>query len=100
MPSQMPSLPKLAIVSTDIRRDLIAPMHLFTRLQLNHFYRQAAYNDLTPADLDDSLVQYDSPASLRRLLEQTRPDILQNVEIFSLRQFPYVRVITQHAARY
>ncbi|MFZ6027461.1 MAG: glycosyltransferase family 4 protein [Chloroflexota bacterium] len=90
----------LAIVSTDIRRDLIAPMRSFTRLRLTHFYRQAGYNDLTPADLDDSLVPYDSPAALHHLLAETRPDLLQNVEIFSLRQFPYVRVITGHASRY
>jgi glycosyltransferase involved in cell wall biosynthesis len=94
------NLPTLAIVSTDIRRDLILPLRNFTRLSLTHFYRQAVYGDLTPEDLDDSLVQYDSPASLSRLLKSTQPDILQNVEIFSLRQFPFVRAITEHATRY
>jgi glycosyltransferase involved in cell wall biosynthesis len=94
------TLPRLVIVSTDIRRDLITPMRSFTRLQLTHAYRQAPYGDLTPADMDDSLVKYDSPASLRRILEKVRPDILQNVEIFALRQFPFVRAITEHATRY
>jgi glycosyltransferase involved in cell wall biosynthesis len=94
------NLPRLAIVSTDIRRDLILPLRNFTRLSLTHFYRQAVYGDLTPEDLDASLVQYASPAELRRLLEKNRPDILQNVEIFSLRQFPYVQTITHHALRH
>jgi len=92
-------LPHLVIVSTDIRRDLILPMRYFTRLKLAHFYRQSVYGDLTTEDIDESLVQYDSPASLHRLLNITRPDILQNVEIFSLRQLPYIYTITRYAAR-
>lgn len=94
------SIPSLAIVSIDIRRDLILPMQGFTRLKLIHAYRQAPYSDLTDADLDNSLVKYSSPNSLKALLEQTHPDIVQNVEIFSLRQFSYVQTITNHASHH
>ncbi len=85
--------PLLAIVSTDIRRDLVAPMRHFTRLRIRHFYRKAPYGDLSPADLDESLVPYRRPWDLFRLLWQARPDIVQGVEPYALAQLPYQAAI-------
>ena len=98
----MPTLPTFAMISTDIRRDLVLPMQAFTRLRLAHFYRQAPYNDLTAEELAacaGSLRQYTSPQDLLRQLEALRPDIVQNVELFALRQLPYVAAITGYALR-
>jgi len=33
--------PRLALVSTGIRRDLIAPLRYFTKFEIVHFYRRA-----------------------------------------------------------
>ena len=85
------------MISTDIRRDLIMPPRHLSQLQLLHFYRKAPYGDLVPADLDDSLIAYQSPLELLRLLQKTRPDIVQNVELFSIRQLPYIAAILYHA---
>ena len=85
--------PLLAIVSTDIRRDLVAPMRHFTRFRIRHFYRKAPYGDLSPADLDDTLVRYRGPWDLFRLLWQARPDIVQGVEPYALAQLPFQAAI-------
>lgn len=82
-----------AIVSTDIRRDLVAPMRAFTRFRVLHFYRRASYGDLAPDELDASLVPYTSPFDLFRLLWKARPDLLQGVEPFSIAQLPYQAAI-------
>jgi hypothetical protein len=89
--------PLLAIVSTDIRRDLVAPMRHFSRLTVRHFYRQAPYGDLSAADLDESLVRYRRPWELFRLLWQARPDIIQGVEPYALSQVPYQAAICLYA---
>jgi glycosyltransferase involved in cell wall biosynthesis len=91
------SLPLFAMVSTDIRRDLVLPLRGLTRLRLVHFYRQAPYGDLTPEDLDPTLVRYTSPLDLYRRLRRARPQILQNVELLSVRQLPYAAAITLYA---
>lgn len=89
--------PVFAIVSTDIRRDLVAPLRHFTRLRVVHLYRQAPYGDLTPDDLDDSLIRYRTPLDLFGKLRQVRPDIVQGVEPFSMRQMPYQAFIYVYA---
>lgn len=94
----MDNQPTFAMISTDIRRDLLAPMRAFSRLRLVHFYRQAPYNDLTAEDLaDKTLVRYVSPQDLLNKLAALRPDIIQNVELFSARQLPYVWSIYRYA---
>lgn len=90
------------MVSTDIRRDLLAPMHAYSRLDLVHFYRRAPYGDLTPQDLATApgrLIACRSTRDLVRRLEHVRPAILQTVEILALRQFPTVAAITRFARR-
>ena len=79
-------LPILAMVSTAVRRDLTAPLSHFSRLRVRHFYRTASYGDLTKEELaDGSLVVYRTAFDLFRRLWKSRPDIIQNVEPFSLR---------------
>ena len=76
--------PRLAIVSTGIRRDLLAPLKHFTKFEIGHFYRRAEYGDLTPDDLDATLHSYRSPLDLYRQLVYAHPNVIQGVEPFSL----------------
>ncbi|HID31346.1 MAG TPA: hypothetical protein EYP19_15285, partial [Desulfobacterales bacterium] len=85
--------PVSAIISTDIRRDLIAPLRHFTCLRIVHFYRRVPYKDLSPDELDESPVAYGSPLDLIRRLRQTRPDIVQGVEPFLMRLLPYLYAV-------
>jgi glycosyltransferase involved in cell wall biosynthesis len=89
--------PLFAIVSTNIRRDLVAPVRHFTRLRIVHFYRKASYGDLAPGDLDGNLIAYRNPIDLFRRLQGARPDIVQGVEYFSIRQLPYQAAVYFHA---
>lgn len=86
----MHDCPTFALVSTDIRRDLVAPLRHFTHLRVVHFYRKVAYGDLATDELDESLVAYGSPLDLFRHLWQVRPDIIQGVEPFLIRLLPYL----------
>lgn len=86
----MPRIPRLAIVSTGIRRDLLAPLKSFSKFEVLHLYRHAEYGDLTEQDLGNTLHRYGSPVDLYRQLISARPDIIQGVEPFSLAQQPYL----------
>jgi glycosyltransferase involved in cell wall biosynthesis len=81
----MRSRPRLALVSTDVRRDVHAPLRFFERVEPVHLYRWASYRDFTP---DAGLVRYRSPAELVVRLAQLRPDVVQSVEAISLRLVP------------
>jgi glycosyltransferase involved in cell wall biosynthesis len=89
--------PVFAMVSTDIRRDLVVPLRHLTRLRVVHFYRKAPYGDLTSDDMDENLILYRTPLDLFRHLRQQRPDIIQGVEPFSIRQLPYQALIYLYA---
>lgn len=84
------TLPRLAMVSTGIRRDLIEPLKHFTRFEMAHLYRYAEYGDLTPGDLDEMLRPYRSPYDLYRQLVRMRPQVIQGVEPFSAALQPYL----------
>lgn len=79
--------PKLAIISIDIRRDLIKPLRIFSRLNIIHFYKIAPYDDLSPEDWDETLIKYNNFRHLLHLLRKEKPDIIQTVEILSLKQW-------------
>jgi glycosyltransferase involved in cell wall biosynthesis len=96
-PSSSERRPVFAMVSTDIRRDLVVPLRHFTRLRVVHLYRDAPYGDLTPEDMDESLTSYETPLDLFRHLRQQRPDIVQGVEPFSIRQLPDQMLIYLYA---
>ncbi|RPI26557.1 MAG: glycosyltransferase family 1 protein [Acidobacteria bacterium] len=88
-PARSNVLPLFAMVSTDLRRDLLAPISHINRLRVRHLYRLTSYGDLTPDDLSDgSLAAYKSSFDLLRQLWKCRPDIVQTVEPFSLRLLP------------
>ncbi len=87
------TLPIFAMVSTDIRRDLVAPLRHLTRLRLLHFYRRASYGDLAPEELDETLVAYSNPLDLLCRLWQARPAIVQGVEPFAIRLLPYLYAV-------
>lgn len=85
--------PVFAVVSTGIRRDLVAPMRFFTRLRIVHFYRRMSYGDLGPDEVDSSLVSYKSPRDLFQKLWRAQLNILQGVEPFSVRLLPYLYTV-------
>lgn len=84
------SRPRLALVSTGIRRDLIAPLKYFSQFELVHFYRIAEYGDLTANDFDATLRQYHSPLDLYKQLIVAHADVIQGVEPFLPRLQPYL----------
>ncbi|MCU0521883.1 MAG: glycosyltransferase [Anaerolineae bacterium] len=86
----LPAVPRFAIISADIRRDLIAPLRYFRRLEITHFYRRAPYQDLVAEDWNADLVCYDSPQQLYRLIRQAHPDVVQAGEPFGMRPLPYL----------
>jgi glycosyltransferase involved in cell wall biosynthesis len=79
---------RLAIVSTGVRRDLIAPLGFFTAFQPVHFYRKNNYDDLEPEEQPESLYQYTSASDLYRRLLAASPDLIQTVEPLSFYQQP------------
>ncbi|MEM2126282.1 MAG: glycosyltransferase family 4 protein [Candidatus Methanosuratincola sp.] len=85
--------PVFAVVSTDIRRDLVVPMRFFSRLCIMHFYRRAPYGDMNPYELDSTLVTYKSPWDLFHKLAEARWNIIQGVEPFSVRLLPYLYAV-------
>lgn len=80
--------PRLALISTGIRRDFLAPLKFFAHIDLIRLYRKIEYGDLSSGDLDETLIRYNHPASLYRHLIAARPDIIQTVEPLSLYQQP------------
>lgn len=81
--------PRVALVSTSIRRDLLAPLRNWSDSDLVHFYRRIEYGDLSPEDLDSTLRKYHSPFDLFRKLRQERASVIQTVEPFSIAQQPF-----------
>jgi glycosyltransferase involved in cell wall biosynthesis len=84
------SAPLLALVSIGIRRDLIAPLRHFDRLEVIPFYRESVYGDLAADEMDESPRRYLSPFDLYRQLVASRPDVIQGVEPFSYYTQPYL----------
>lgn len=82
--------PTFAVVSTDIRRDLVAPMRHFARLRVVHFYRRAPYGDLAADEWHEGLIAYKGPVDLFRRLWRARADVIQGVEPFAVRLLPYL----------
>lgn len=84
------SLPRLALVSIGIRRDLLAPLAYFSKFELIHFYKKSVYGDLTSEDMDSTLHAYASPLALYRRLVAARPNVIQGVEPFSYYTQPFL----------
>jgi glycosyltransferase involved in cell wall biosynthesis len=97
-PRAAPERPRLAMVSTWIRRDLQDPLRFFRRLDVRHFYR-IQLGDLPTNELGGT-IRYGTPVDLYRQLERERPDIIQGVEPLGLMPLPYVLVGWRFARRH
>src|SRR4029453_11360912 len=86
----MSAPPTLAIVTLDLRRDLLAPLRYFTRVKLVHLYRTSGYGDLMPEDFDGTLRKYNTPLDLYCQLVQAQPHIIQGVEPLSFYTQPFL----------
>ena len=76
----MSDKPKLAMISTDIRRDLVSPIEYFTKLEVIHFYQNAPYFDLYPSDFKGNLVRYRTMLDLCNKIKKCGPTIIQGSE--------------------
>jgi glycosyltransferase involved in cell wall biosynthesis len=83
-------LPRLAMVSIGIRRDLLAPLRYLSKFELLHLYRQHVYGDLTPEDFNRTLQPYHAPRDLYHELVHAKPAVIQGVEPFSYYTQPYL----------
>ncbi|MCS6802251.1 MAG: glycosyltransferase [Chloroflexota bacterium] len=77
--------PRLALVSTDVRRDLIDPLRFFRRVEIAHLARRSTYRDF---EGDAGLRWYRSPADLVAQLAALRPDVVQPPEPVAARLLP------------
>jgi len=87
--------PTMAMISTDVRRDLLSPIRYFRELRVIHFYKSAPYSDLYPGEFDKDLIRYTSVFDLCRKIKKYEPDIIQGSEPYG---FP--RTIQACAASY
>lgn len=81
---------RYAMISSEIRRDLQAPLAGFRRLDICHFYRSAPWNDMKDAEFNERTVRFHLPFDLFWKLWATRPDIVQGPEPLSLLMLPYL----------
>jgi glycosyltransferase involved in cell wall biosynthesis len=80
--------PKLAMISTMIRRDLQDPVRHFNRILVMNYYQKKC-DDIAGADLSNT-DRYQHPLDLYRKLKICKPDVLQGVEPFSITSIPYI----------
>lgn len=72
---------KLAIISHTIRRDLQAPLQLFDKIDIVHFYQQAGYGDMKAEDfVHPPAVQFKNYKDLYAKLVAYQPTIVQAAE--------------------
>ncbi len=72
--------PTMAMISTDVRRDLLSPIQYFRELRVIHFYKYAPYSDLYPGEFDQDLIRYTSVFDLCHKIRKHEPDIIQGSE--------------------
>lgn len=82
--------PRMAMISTDVRRDVLLPIRYFKKLEIIHFYKNAPYSDFHLSEFDENLARYRSVFDLCHKIEKCRPDIIQGSE-------PYGFPMTFHA---
>jgi glycosyltransferase involved in cell wall biosynthesis len=81
---------RYAMISSEIRRDLQAPLAYFRKLDIYHFYRSAPWNDMRAADFDERTIRFCLPFDLFWKLQRTQPEIVQGPEPFSLLMLPFL----------
>lgn len=73
--------PTLAIISQTIRRDLQAPLQLFTQIDIVHFYEKASYGDMKKEDFTSTrTMHFTGAGDLYAKLVSVRPTIVQAPE--------------------
>ncbi len=70
---------KMAMVSTGVRRDTLAPIRHFSKFEIVHFYDSTPYSDLYPEELT-GLVRYRNFFDLCQKMKSHRPDVIQGSE--------------------
>ncbi len=85
---------RMAMVSTGVRRDTLAPIRHFSRFEITHFYDSTPYFDLYPEELA-GLVKYRNFFDICQKLKGQRPDVIQGSEPYG---FP--RTLQACAASY
>lgn len=81
--------PKMAMISTDIRRDLLSPIQYFKKLEIIHFYKHAPYSDFHPNEFTMDLIQYKSFFDLCYKVKKHKPDVIQGSEPYGFpKTFP------------
>jgi len=70
---------KMAMVSTGVRRDTLAPIRHFTKFEIVHFYDSTPYFDLYPEELS-GLVRYKNFFDLCQKLKENHPEVIQGSE--------------------
>ncbi len=85
---------KMAMVSTGVRRDTLAPIRHFTKFEIVHFYDSTPYHDLYPEEVA-GLVKYRNFFDLCGKMKRARPDVIQGSEPYG---FP--RTLQACAASY
>lgn len=85
---------KMAMVSTGVRRDTLAPIRHFSKFEIIHFYDSAPYFDLYSEELA-GLVKYRNFFDLCQKMRRHRPEVIQGSEPYG---FP--RTLQACAASY
>ena len=85
----MKDKPKMAMISTDIRRDLLSPIQYFKKLEVIHFFKNAPYSDFHPNEFTMDLIQYKSFFDLCHKVKNHKPDVIQGSEPYGFpKTFP------------
>ncbi|MEM2192154.1 MAG: glycosyltransferase family 4 protein [Candidatus Hadarchaeales archaeon] len=70
---------RLAVISTDVRRDSALPFLLFKKVDVKHFYNSAPYSDFNPKEIPQ-LERYRTFFDLCIKIRKYRPHIIQGSE--------------------
>ena len=82
--------PRYAVISTETRRDSAVGWDLFNKLDVIHFYRSAALDDMAGQDFMTEMVHYTTPRDLVTKLRNAQPDVIQTLEPICLVNIPYL----------
>lgn len=88
MMSVIYDLPKLAMLSTTVRRDLQDPIRYFSQIKIVNFYRNIS-DDMGKAEYQH-LFHYSNPVDLYQKLSSLNPQAIQGVEPFGISTIPFI----------
>lgn len=76
----MKNKPRMAMICTGVRGDLLSPIQYFKRIEVIPLYQNAPYSDLDLRDLSGDLVRYRSIFDLCYKIKKCKPHIIQGSE--------------------